>query len=89
MRPPPLFFPLNFFYQNDSEWPEMDFEHNFKMCNIWSAGHLLHLEGNIGKHIALIVSSKYLDSPYWTHETDSDVLLNFLISDIPASSAQL
>ena len=27
---PPHFFPLKFFYQNDSEWPEMDFKHNFK-----------------------------------------------------------
>ena len=25
----PLFFHLKFFYQNDSKWPKMDFEHNF------------------------------------------------------------
>ena len=24
--------------QKDSEWPEMDFKHNFKKCNILSAG---------------------------------------------------
>ena len=35
---PPLFFTWNFFYQNDSEWPKMDFKHNFKKCNILSAG---------------------------------------------------
>ena len=29
--------PPHFFYQNDSEWPEMDFKHNFEKCNIWSA----------------------------------------------------
>ena len=22
------------------EWPEMDFKHNFKNCNIWNAGIL-------------------------------------------------
>ena len=27
-------FHLNFFFQNDSEWPEMDFKHNFIKCNI-------------------------------------------------------
>ena len=27
---PPHFFHPNFFYQNDSEWPKMDFKHNFK-----------------------------------------------------------
>ena len=27
---PPLFSPKIFFYQNDSEWPKMDFKHNFK-----------------------------------------------------------
>ena len=27
-----------FFTQNDSEWPEMDFKHNFKKSNIWSEG---------------------------------------------------
>ena len=25
---------LNFFLQNDSEWLEMDFKHNFIKCNI-------------------------------------------------------
>ena len=35
MGPPP-FFHLNFFYQNDSEWPEMDFKHNFKKYGILS-----------------------------------------------------
>ena len=38
MRPPPLFFTWNFFYQNDSEWPKIDFKHNFKKCNILSGG---------------------------------------------------
>ena len=27
---PPTFFTQNFFYQNDSEWPKMDFKHNFE-----------------------------------------------------------
>ena len=27
---PPLFSPAIFFYKNDSDWPEMDFKHNFK-----------------------------------------------------------
>ena len=27
-------FSPNFFFQNDSEWLEMDFEHNFIKCNI-------------------------------------------------------
>ena len=35
---PPPFSPKIFFNQNDSEWPEMDFKHNFKNCNILSAG---------------------------------------------------
>ena len=30
----PHFFHLKFFYQNDSEWPEMDFKHNFK--KVWN-----------------------------------------------------
>ena len=34
---PPHFSP-KILYQNDSEWPEMDFKHNFKKSNIWSAG---------------------------------------------------
>ena len=41
---PPLFFTWNFFYQNDSEWPKMDFKHNFKKCNILSAGFFLSNE---------------------------------------------
>ena len=36
--PHPQFSPNIFFNQNDSEWPEMDFNHNFKNCNILSAG---------------------------------------------------
>ena len=44
---PPLFFTWNFFYQNDSEWPKMDFKHNFKKCNILSAGpHFLQAKLN-------------------------------------------
>ena len=27
--------PPNFFYQNDSEWPEMDFKHNFENREIF------------------------------------------------------
>ena len=38
MRPPPLFFTWNFFYQNYSKCPKMDFKPNFKKCNILSAG---------------------------------------------------
>ena len=30
----PPFFTQNFFFQNDSEWLEMDFKHNFIKCNI-------------------------------------------------------
>ena len=30
---PPIFTQF-FFFQNDSEWVEMDFEHNFIKCNI-------------------------------------------------------
>ena len=30
----PPFFTQNFFSQNDSEWLEMDFKHNFSQCNI-------------------------------------------------------
>ena len=30
---PPI-FTQNFFFQNDSEWLEMDFKHNFIKCNI-------------------------------------------------------
>ena len=30
----PHFQPKLVFYQNDSEWPEMDFKHNLKNCNI-------------------------------------------------------
>ena len=30
----PPFFTQNFFFQNDSEWLEMDFKHNFSQCNI-------------------------------------------------------
>ena len=26
---PPPFFHMKFFYQNDSDWPKMDFKHNF------------------------------------------------------------
>ena len=37
---PPTFFTQNFFYKNDSEWPEMDFKHNFKKCNILLAVQL-------------------------------------------------
>ena len=33
---PPFFSPKFFFYQNDSEWPEMDFKHNFKKYGILS-----------------------------------------------------
>ena len=28
------FFTQIFFFQNDSEWLEMDFKHNFSQCNI-------------------------------------------------------
>ena len=35
---PPPFSPKFFFNQNDSEWPEMYFKHNFKNCNILSVG---------------------------------------------------
>ena len=35
---PPPFSPKIFFNQNDSEWPEMDFKHNFENCNILSVG---------------------------------------------------
>ena len=35
---PPPFSPKIFFNQNDSEWSEMDFKHNFKNCNILSVG---------------------------------------------------
>ena len=31
---PPTFFTQYFFYQNDSEWPKMDFKHNFKKYGI-------------------------------------------------------
>ena len=31
---PPPYSPKTFFYQNDSEWPEMDFKHNFKKCSV-------------------------------------------------------
>ena len=31
----PPFFTQNFFSQNDSEWLEMDFKHNFSQCNIF------------------------------------------------------
>ena len=27
---PPTFFTQNFVHQNDSEWPKMDFKHNFE-----------------------------------------------------------
>ena len=30
----PPFFIQNLFFQNDSEWLEMDFKHNFSQCNI-------------------------------------------------------
>ena len=30
----PPFFTPNFFFQNDSEWLEMDFKHNFTKCII-------------------------------------------------------
>ena len=30
----PPFFTQIFFFQNDSEWLEMDFKHNFIKCNI-------------------------------------------------------
>ena len=33
---PPTFFTQNFFCQNDSEWPKMDFKHNFKKYGILS-----------------------------------------------------
>ena len=33
--PPSTFFTQNFFYQNDSEWPKMDFKHNFKNREIF------------------------------------------------------
>ena len=42
---PPLFFTQNYFYQNDSALSQMDFRHNFKQCNIFSAGPTLY--GNI------------------------------------------
>ena len=34
---PPNFFTWKFFYQNDSEWPKMDFKHNFEKFNHVSA----------------------------------------------------
>ena len=37
---PPPFSTKKIFNQNDSEWPEIDFKHNFKNCNNFSAGHL-------------------------------------------------
>ena len=35
-----LFINSSTFYQNDSEWPEMDFKHKFKNCNNLLAGPL-------------------------------------------------
>ena len=32
----PPFFTQNFFSQNDSEWLEMDFKHNFSECNVFT-----------------------------------------------------
>ena len=29
--PPPLFFTQNVVYQNDLEWPKLDFKHNFEI----------------------------------------------------------
>ena len=36
-RDPPTFFTHNFFYENGSEWPKMDFKHNlfFKGFPYW------------------------------------------------------
>ena len=34
----PPFFTQNFFFQNDSEWLEMDFKHNFIKCDILTSG---------------------------------------------------
>ena len=34
----PPFFTQNFFFQNDSEWLEMDFKHNFLKCDILTSG---------------------------------------------------
>ena len=35
MGVPPIFHPI-FFYQNDSEWLEMDFKQNFKNATFWN-----------------------------------------------------
>ena len=45
--PPPPFSPKRNFFQNDSEWPEMDLKHNFKKCNILSAEFLLQLSVDV------------------------------------------
>ena len=37
----------SFLYQNDSEWPEMDFKHNFENCEILSLVFWLCLCGVI------------------------------------------
>ena len=42
---PPIFHP-NFFFQNDSEWLEMDFKHNFSQCNILTRETLNKLKGS-------------------------------------------
>ena len=34
----PPFFTYNFFFQNDSEWLEMDFKHNFIEYDILTSG---------------------------------------------------
>ena len=41
---PPTFFTQIFFYQNDSEWPKMDFKHNFKKYGILSVRKSLNIE---------------------------------------------
>ena len=48
---PPTFFTQNFFYQNDSEWPKMDFKHNFKKYGILSV-RLLTLDLTL-RHLGL------------------------------------
>ena len=55
----PLFSPKFCFYQNDSEWPKMDSKHNFKKCNILSAGPLPPY-GNIGYTFFFLMKASLL-----------------------------
>ena len=56
---PPTFFTQNFFYQNDSEWPKMDFKHNFKKYGILS----VFLKASLT--IIIFKSGSYLTFPNW------------------------